>query len=431
MSASSSVQTITGETVSLYYSNSGTRTSDAGQAAGTAVMGQLAYKNILDVDGSKIATFNDTSLSFTGNCFTTEVKYPIDDAETSDFDTWANKLAAVTADLANGEYCVDYRSGTVYGVKATTTSSLTSTTYKINKALTGGTAALPSEVQAEGQAAEDAAATGNPVLTGGRYDTSDRTLDNGDVGAIAIDVAGRQKVVGAAAEDAAVVGNPVLVGGRYDATARTLDDGDVGANALDAAGNVQVVGNVAHDAVDTGNPLKIGGIARSAQQTAVAAADRVQAVFNLFGELVIAGYTWATNSIRTEEIDPLSSHYLNESLVDTTNVSAATHYYPGATGDSMDGYADLSLSGKFIDADGTLTLTLEVMNDEDTSSGDWIQAYFYDDKNDVNVNSLTVTNGTLTFLCSANNCNFRYYRWVVVASGATNTVILKQRKKAL
>ncbi len=118
-------------------------------------------------------------------------------------------------------------------------------------------------------------------------------------------------------------------------------------------------------------------------------------------------------------------------LVDSTNVDAMTHYYPGATGQTMEGYADLSLSGKLIDADGTLTLTLECMNDEDTAGGDWVQVYFYDDKNDANVNSLTVTNGTLTLAASANNCNFRYFRWAVVASGATNTVILKQRRKAL
>lgn len=127
----------------------------------------------------------------------------------------------------------------------------------------------------------------------------------------------------------------------------------------------------------------------------------------------------------------IKGQYKSTSLVDTTNVSAATHYYPSATGESMDGYKDLSMSGKFIDADGTLTLTLEAMNDEDTTSGDWISAYFYDDQNNATVNSLTVTNGTLTMLVSAKNANFSYYRWVVVANGATNTVILKERRKAL
>lgn len=45
---------------------------------------------------------------------------------------------------------------------------------------------------------------------------------------------------GAVAEDAAVQGNPVLIGGRYDTTARTLDNGDAGAVALDVDGRVQI-----------------------------------------------------------------------------------------------------------------------------------------------------------------------------------------------
>jgi hypothetical protein len=47
---------------------------------------------------------------------------------------------------------------------------------------------------------------------------------------------GKVEAVGDVAEDAAVSGNPVLTGGRYDATARTLDDGDAGALALDPSG---------------------------------------------------------------------------------------------------------------------------------------------------------------------------------------------------
>jgi len=144
----------------------------------------------------------------------------------------------------------------------------------------------------------------------------------------------------------------------------------------------------------------------------------------------VRGYDTGSNGVNTNDNAPLNSQVLEESLVDTTNVSAATHYYPDTTGGVMNPYQDQSLSGKFIDADGTLTLTLEVTNDEDTS-GDWISAYFYDDKNNITTNTFTVTNGTLTFLASANDNNFRRYRWAVVASGATNTVILKERKKAL
>jgi hypothetical protein len=45
-------------------------------------------------------------------------------------------------------------------------------------------------------------------------------------------------------------------------------------------------GAIAHDAVDAGKPMKIGGKASSGPPTAVAAADRVDAFFDLFGRLV-------------------------------------------------------------------------------------------------------------------------------------------------
>lgn len=143
-------------------------------------------------------------------------------------------------------------------------------------------------------------------------------------------------------------------------------------------------------------------------------------------------YDSTTGATSMAEIDPLDMHFTNQVVdVDLADVAAATHYYPGATGFPMDGFKDLSMSGKFIDADGTLTLTAEAMNDEDTASGDWVQVYFYDDKNNATVNNLTVTNGTLTFAISLNEANFQHFRFKVVASGATNTVVLKGRRKAL
>ena len=198
------------------------------------------------------------------------------------------------------------------------------------------------------------------------------------------------------------------------------------------AGSLGVGGNVAHDGVDAGNPIKVGARAASAQIAAVAAADRTDLISNLYGELVLANHTWSTKSGRIQEISSLDQMFLNGSVnVDTTNVSAATHYYPSATGSTMNGYKDQSMTGKFIDGDGTLTLTLEVSNDEDSATADWNGAYFYDDELNSTVSSKTVTNGTELFTLSCNNNNFRLYRWVVIASGATNTVILKERKKAL
>ena len=59
------------------------------------------------------------------------------------------------------------------------------------------------------------------------------------------------EVVGDAAENAAAVGNPVLIGGRYDSSPRTLGNQDVGAIALDADGAMQVS--------DGGNSLTVDG----------------------------------------------------------------------------------------------------------------------------------------------------------------------------
>jgi hypothetical protein len=205
--------------------------------------------------------------------------------------------------------------------------------------------------------------------------------------------------------------------------------GDIHASITD----MSVEGDVAHDAVDSGNPVKIGGHARTSQRTAVANGDRVDGAFDEFGQQVQAGFLWASRTAGVTEDDPVTVHYLNRAVnTDTTNVTATTHYYPSADpGLSMDGYSDFSFTGKLIDADGTLTLTLEGTNDEDTTSGDWHQVYFYDDINNATINSLTVTNSTLSFACSANNANFSNLRLKLIASGATNTVVIKGRQKAV
>lgn len=75
-------------------------------------------------------------------------------------------------------------------------------------------------------------------------------------------------VTGAAAENAAVSGNPVLSGGRYDSTPRTLGDGDVGALALDADGAVHVSDGGNSLTVDNGGTfaVQVDGAALTALQ---------------------------------------------------------------------------------------------------------------------------------------------------------------------
>jgi hypothetical protein len=78
-------------------------------------------------------------------------------------------------------------------------------------------------------------------------------------------------------------------------------DGDVsGANPVpvsDAGGSLTVdgtvtasnaAGDVAHDAADSGNPIKVGVKAANALPTAVANADRANAISDLFGRLLVS-----------------------------------------------------------------------------------------------------------------------------------------------
>lgn len=128
--STSSVTTVTGETVQLYYFSSGTLTADAGQSAGTAVVAKLAYTNVKNALGTMDGSNRDTSLSFTSTALTNEVTVPYTTLEDGDEGTLEGRLNAIVQNFSNGDYYVDYSTGTVFGKKASTQTSLTSTTYK-------------------------------------------------------------------------------------------------------------------------------------------------------------------------------------------------------------------------------------------------------------------------------------------------------------
>lgn len=98
-------QTVTDEAVSV----------PAG-AVGTVVSFFLAQKPIADSNGAWIGGVGNTSISFTSDIFDTEVAYKED------------------ADLANGEYWIDYATGRARGRKADTATSLT-ITYNVYTAV--------------------------------------------------------------------------------------------------------------------------------------------------------------------------------------------------------------------------------------------------------------------------------------------------------
>lgn len=223
--SSSSVTSQSGETIQMYYNNSGTLTADAGQAAGTVVMMKTTYNNILNNLGDSLAKYGDTSLSFTSTALTSEVGIGTVDpqfVETLDESSWSTRMAAIGAKLTtNGQYFVDYSKGVIYAKKASTQSTLTSGAYKYQASAGAGSVSVTSIVPGTGATnlgkAEDAVHA------------------SGDVGVMALGVGNVAQVTFAA-------------------------DGDYIPHATDTKGNAMVVGNVASVTTDAGNPVKIGMI---------------------------------------------------------------------------------------------------------------------------------------------------------------------------
>lgn len=88
-------------------------------------------------------------------------------------------------------------------------------------------------------------------------------------------------------------------GGVYTSSQPTLSSTEHNELHLDSRAGLIVGGHVASDAADIGNPIKIGGIARNTWETAVTAADRVNASFDLYGRLrTISGRESTTWSVK-------------------------------------------------------------------------------------------------------------------------------------
>lgn len=83
--------------------------------------------------------------------------------------------------------------------------------------------------------------------------------------------------------------------------------------------NAQVVGDVANDSADSGNPVKFGGLAKTANPTAVADGDRVNALFDKTGKQVIVG------SIR--DLKGVQKTTITSSTSETTIITAVASTY--------------------------------------------------------------------------------------------------------
>jgi hypothetical protein len=270
------LRSITGETVQLYYYTAGgVLTSDAGQAAGTVVVGKLAYAGVLTAIGDVIGTFKDTSLSFTSTALTREVEFPQLVAEAYLQSHGHTKANAITQNFSNGDYCVDCRTGLIYGKKASATTSLAATAYKISSQqgnvvfeagdLEIGAVELKdadTDARANIKAANTARTTATIVLATQNIDASGKVMAAGDAVGNApfvkptdgITAVGVIATIGSQKSDVASVGGeivvadngagagvtkPIPIGGKYNAAAPTYTDGDVVMQQYDINGNIK------------------------------------------------------------------------------------------------------------------------------------------------------------------------------------------------
>lgn len=302
MSQASNKLTISTESVSF----------SAGAAGTTGVVG-LDKAPVMDGTGALVGNKDDTSFSWTtGTVLTTEVEW---DYEVSD----TTQLAA----LSNGEFALDYVSGKIRYCKATTGTSDTANydTRQTNIEITGSTSTVTPNVNIN-----QVAGTSTNV-NGGNRDAGTQTTTLAD-------------------DDPAVTALEIM------------DDWD---NA--ASDGASVSGDVAHDAVDAGEPVKVGGYASSTAPTAVAGADRVNAWFDLNGrqQVTAQGYDSGTDSMKSFEVSPLSSHHVEETAT-LTNVANATPEYIYI---DMDGYRYVSIQIAALTGTDTQTFTLEMTNQDD------------------------------------------------------------------
>lgn len=137
-----------------------------------------------------------------------------------------------------------------------------------------------------------------------------------------------------------------------------IDTGTIVTNTGNTATSVAIMDDwdAVHDAVAGTDGVRVEGYASDSQVAAVSAnGDDVRVALSKHGEVYEANHTYATQSNRTEEIDPANQWYEFSTLVAVTNGTDATNYYyiPMAAYTRLD--MQLVLSG----GSGTVTVTVE------------------------------------------------------------------------
>jgi hypothetical protein len=173
-----------------------------------------------------------------------------------------------------------------------------------------------------------------------------------------------------------------------------------------------------------------GGLVAVAQRAAEAAGDLMSMTVNAFGELVVSGYDWSNNLIKTQEQNPLSEQYVDSELVDDTSVAADTYEYVL----DMGGYKGLSLTFNLdAGAGGTVDLKVYVTNDDDATP-EWVEVTGSGvDGSDASVgNTWQDTGAGTTGSLSWDSLNFSKVKVeAVVATAAADQLSIWARQVAL
>lgn len=199
-------------------------------AAGTLVTVPLQQRPVLNATSTDIAGTGDTSLALTSLVLTTETNIKED------------------ADLANGEFYVDYVNGRIRGRKATTGTTGTAT-YNTSQVSINSTSNSPSAALGDGAANPTTGSVGANVSF---YNGSTWDRGRSGISTIVSSVTGMQNV---------------LPMGQYRSSPGTLTDNQMVMLQVDSTGSLRVVEQKAPGSEDNTNgvtaiaPKPMGGVA--------------------------------------------------------------------------------------------------------------------------------------------------------------------------
>lgn len=219
------------------------------------------------------------------------------------------------------------------------------------------------------------------ILTGGVAEDLTHIHD------VAIGVSGGQSLLEAKSFDGSALPNVVTAEGDAVRQAASLTGITYIMPVSEDGSETPLVAESAAISAANGGTIGLMSMAetRSSQATVLTNGDAGRLVTNLSKELVNAGYDWATQSNRVTESDPVDEHYVREELVDTTNLSADTYYYPSSTGRTLGNFNNVTIHGE---TTGGVTVTVEAKIDDSTDWLDITKAGYRIDANTTNITSL-------------------------------------------